>query len=77
MFHTCFNGSYVRPIFPKRGLRQDDLLSPYLSLLCVERLSSSLSQASTNGRIRGCKISVRAPLVTHILFADDNFLFFS
>lgn len=71
----CFNGDQVGPIQPKRGLRQGDPLSPYLFLLCVEGLSWSLKQAAEEGRINGCKIHVQAPAVTHLLFADDSFLF--
>lgn len=51
-------------------------MSPYLFLFCVEGLSKSLSTASENAQIEGCKISPRAPAVTHLLFADDSFLFF-
>lgn len=75
-YNVCFNGYSVGPISPQRGLRQGDPLSPYLFLLCVEGLSSSLRQAAENGRINGCRISSGAPSVTHLLFADDSFLFF-
>lgn len=59
-----------------RGLRQGDPLSPYIFLFCVEGMSSSLTDVAANGRINGCKISHNAPAVTHLLFADDSFLFF-
>lgn len=50
-------------------------MSPYLFLLCVEGLSSSLTNGDASGIISGCKISQQAHAVTH-LFADDSFLFF-
>lgn len=75
-YNVCFNGTNIGPITPKRGLRQGDLLSPYLFLLCVEGLSASITKAVNSGHIHGCKISVSAPAVSHLLFADDSFLFF-
>lgn len=75
-YQVCFNGRTVGPISPKRGLRQGDPISPYLFLLCVEGLSSSLTAAANNDEIHGCKISSGAPAITHLLFADDIFLFF-
>lgn len=71
-----FNGHLVGPIVPSRGLRQGDLLSPYLFLFCVEGLSHSIKKAAEEGDISGCQIVMNAPSVTHLLFADDSFLFF-
>lgn len=45
-------------------------------LLCVEGLSNSLNKAAVEGSIHGCQISPSAPIITHLLFADDSFLFF-
>lgn len=44
--------------------------------MCIEGLSDSLNLAATNGVINGCKISPTALVITHLLFADDSFLFF-
>lgn len=43
---------------------------------CVEGLSQALSEAASSDQIHGCKVSVNAPPVTYLLFANDNFLFF-
>lgn len=75
-YEFCFNGSTVGPIRPSRGLRQGDPLSPYLFLICVEGLSNDLDKAASEGVIHGLQISPLAPTITHLLFADDNFLFF-
>lgn len=75
-YSFSFNGSLIGPISPKRGLRQGDPLSPYLFLLYVEGLSSLLAEASQTCKISGCQINSLAPSVTHLLFADDSFLFF-
>ena len=39
-YSTLINGEAKRFIIPSRGIKQGDLLSPYLFLLCVEGLSS-------------------------------------
>ncbi|XP_074352652.1 uncharacterized protein LOC141691795 [Apium graveolens] len=75
-YMVCLNGSYVGPIIPSRGLRQGDPLFPYLFLLCVEGLSNLLNNIAANENIHGCRISRFAPAVTHLLFADDSFMFF-
>ncbi|XP_074322978.1 uncharacterized protein LOC141659936 [Apium graveolens] len=75
-YNFCFNDSIIGPITPRKGLRQGDPLSPYLFLLYVEGLSNALDEASGNSSITGCKICPTAPSVTHLLFADDSFLFF-
>lgn len=75
-YEFCFNGSTIGPIHPSRGLRQCDPLSPYLFLLCAEGLSSTLTIAANEGVIHGSIIGPTAPAITHLLFADDSFLFF-
>lgn len=70
-----FNGTHVGPITPLRGLRQGDPLSPYLFLLCVEGLSRSIKKSAEEGQIKECRIHEHAPAITHILFADDSFIF--
>lgn len=75
-YNFCLNDSYIGLIFPKRGLRQGDPMSPYLFLLCVEGLSDELQNAANVGDIRGCSVSQSAPIITHLLFADDSFLYF-
>lgn len=75
-YKVCMNDTLVGPIIPGRGLRQGDPLSPYLFLLCVEGLSQVIMEAASNNEIHGFQISTSAPAVTHLLFADDSFLFF-
>lgn len=75
-YKVNLNGTLVGPVTPGRGLRQGDPLSPYLFLLCVEGISHKLMEAAANKEINRCRINSQAPAVTHLLFADDSFLFF-
>lgn len=61
---------------PQRGLRQGDPISPYLYILCSEGLSAMLRRHEEVGLLHGCKIARGAPSVSHLLFADDCYLFF-
>ncbi|XP_015573920.1 uncharacterized protein LOC107261163 [Ricinus communis] len=53
---VAINGEEVGPIMPSRELRQGDLLSPYLFILCAERLSSLLKKAESCGNIHGIRV---------------------
>jgi hypothetical protein len=47
------NGNPVSHIYPSRGLRQGDPISPYLFLFCADALSSLLVKAERTGFIEG------------------------
>lgn len=74
-YSVLVNLAQVGPIQPKRGLRQGDSLSPYLFILIEERLSSLIRSATNKGDIHEIRIFRGAPEVSHLLFADDCFLF--
>lgn len=63
------------PIYPSRGLRQGDPLSPYLFIICAEGLSSLLRRFEAQKKIQGVKIYRKAPTLSHMFFADDSYLF--
>ncbi|XP_074346913.1 uncharacterized protein LOC141685724 [Apium graveolens] len=65
----------IGPISPSRGLRQGDPLSPYLFILCAEGLSAMLHQYERRKLIQGVKVCKQAPSITHMLFADDSYLY--
>jgi len=75
-YSMLVNGTQVGPIIPGRGLRQGDPLSPYLFIICAEGLSSVIRDAETRRVLTGTKVCRQAPSVSHLLFADDCFLFF-
>ena len=62
-------------ITSSRGLRQGDLLSPYLFLLCKEGFISLLQKSKFEGRIQGVSICRWAPRITNLLFVDDSLIF--
>ncbi|CAM8982876.1 unnamed protein product [Rhodiola kirilowii] len=70
------NGKNSVEFTPGRGLRQGDPLSPYLFILSSEWLSYSLSKLEMERRIEGIKVCLRAPYVSHLMFADDCLLLF-
>ena len=45
-------------------------------IICAEGLSSLIRDAETRGILTGTKVCRQAPSVSHLLFADDCFLFF-
>lgn len=74
-YSVLYDGEEFGSICPKRGLRQGDPLSPYLSILCAEGFTALIKHAESQGDIHGVKVCRRAPSITNLLFADDSFLF--
>ncbi|XP_075103392.1 uncharacterized protein LOC142177989 [Nicotiana tabacum] len=74
-FSFNFNGEVKGCVKPSRGLRQGDPLSPYLLLICVERLSDLLHSAEQQRKLKGFKLGRSSPSVSHLFFADDSFIF--
>ncbi|KAK2373902.1 hypothetical protein QL285_074904 [Trifolium repens] len=74
-YSVLMNYDRVGPISPGQGLRQGDPLSPYLFILVTEGLTSLIHQAVGRGDLHGVRICRGAPEVSHLLFADDCFLF--
>ena len=70
-----WNGERVENIIPTRELHQGDLLSPYLFVLCMERLRHLIWDKVSLGEWKLLQISRNGPTISHIFFADDCLLF--
>ena len=74
-YSLLLNGSHIGTFKPTRGLRQGDPLSPYLFLMCANILSCALLKQETFHNLKGIKIGRSTQPLTHLLFADNSFLF--
>ena len=65
--------------FPStKGLRQGDLLSPYLFVMGMEILSALIRRVVEGGFLSGCRIRGRRRLdfnISHLFFANDTVIF--
>ena len=76
-FSILVNGSPTGFFRSSRGLRQGDLLSPYLFVIGMEALSCLLKRVVEGNFISGCRFSGRDGrdiVISHLLYADDTIL---
>ena len=69
------NGEALDPIYPSRGIRQGDPLSPYLFILCMDFLGQLIQEKCEANLWQPIKASQSGPAFSHLLFADDLVLF--
>lgn len=60
---------------PSRGVRQGDPLSPYLFVMCMERLFQTIEEAIAQEKWNPIRASRDGPLLSNLFFADDVVLF--
>lgn len=60
---------------PSRGVRQGDLLSPYLFVICMEKLAHMIQAAMNDGNWKPIRLTRTRPPISHLFFADNIFLF--
>lgn len=73
-YSILINGKPKGCIKPSRSLRQGDILSPYLFLICTEGLISLHSNATVDHQLSGIQIYRGAPTISHLFFADTSIL---
>ena len=74
-FSILWIGNKLPPFKPTHGLRLGDPLSPYLFILCMEKLSLAINNAVQQGNWEPIHISNSGPKLSHLLFVDDVLLF--
>lgn len=70
-----WNGEITDAIRSLRGIRQGDPLSPYLFVLCMERLSRWILNNVEQGLWKYLKASRNSVRISHLFFANDLLLF--
>lgn len=75
MMHVLWNDEITGAFKPSQGIRQGDPLSPYLFILCMERLSQIIHREVEEG----CGVPFRPTRngsgISHMFFADDLMFF--
>ena len=77
-FSVLFNGSPVGFFQSSRGLRQGDLISPYLFVIGMAALSLLIQLAIDGNYLSGSKVAIKereGKVISHLFYADDTLLF--
>ncbi|VVA40654.1 PREDICTED: reverse mRNAase, partial [Prunus dulcis] len=72
---VIMNGELTESFKPQRGVRQGDPLSPYLFVLCMEKLSHIIAARVLKKEWKAVRAARSGPLISHLFFADDLILF--
>lgn len=70
-----WNGNRNDFFQPQKGIRHGDPVSPYLFVLCMDKLSHLICEKVADGRWIGLKAGRNGPAISHLMFADDLLLF--
>lgn len=73
--HFLWNGTKAGTIKPSRGIRQGDLLSSYLFVLCIEQLRHMILDSIHEGNWKPITICRGGPSLLHLMFTDNVVLF--
>lgn len=65
-FRVLWNGEQIANFTLAQGLRQGDPLSPYLFVLCMERLGHMIDESVENGCWKAISLARNGPKMTHL-----------
>ncbi|XP_050386206.1 uncharacterized protein LOC126802601 [Argentina anserina] len=74
-FQISLNGELSESFQGQRGIRQGDPLSPYIFVLCMEKLSHLINTLVDDGLWKPVRASQSGPKISHLFFADDLIFF--
>lgn len=74
-FQVILNGDLFDKFTAGRGVRQGEPLSPYICVLCMEKVSHLIQAAIEDGDWKPIISSQSGPLVSHLFFTNDLILF--
>ncbi|XP_026384091.1 uncharacterized protein LOC113279629 [Papaver somniferum] len=74
-FFILLNGASKGFFVGERVLRQGCPLSPTLFIICSQGLSLLMKKYEEEGLYQGLRINRWAPMISHLMFADDLFFF--
>ncbi|CAL2255075.1 unnamed protein product [Prunus armeniaca] len=74
-YKAILNGELTDSFSPQCGIRQGDPLSPYIFVLCMEKLSHLIQQKIQDRAWKSVQICQAGPHISHLFFADDLILF--
>ncbi|MCH79574.1 putative ribonuclease H protein [Trifolium medium] len=70
-----WNGERAEYFHPQCGIWQGDPISPYLFVICMDKLSHMILQGVQDGDWKPMRAGRNGPLISHLMFADDLILF--
>ncbi|CAL8992705.1 unnamed protein product [Prunus brigantina] len=74
-YKIIMNRELTESFKPQRGVRQDDPLSLYLFVLCMEKLSHIITARVLKKDWKAVRETRFGPLISHLFFVDDLILF--
>lgn len=70
-----WNGSKNDFFQPQRGIRQGHPISPYLFVLCMDKLTHLIEHVITKKQWKSFQVGRNDTYISHLMFADDLLIF--